>query len=186
VVAGRVIGRFGSRTVLAVGMSVQGLATFPLVFLGAGRGAVAVLIPALFTGFFGHVTSIVAYTVTATSGLPDQEQGLATGLTSMTNQVGITIGIPILSSAAATQSTELTGIHLALGVDVVVTLASMILVWFGLRPRGKPRAPAAAAGPGLTPERLCEPTPELADIGGTNERATVQVVRTRGTPRNQQ
>jgi MFS family permease len=140
VAAGRLIGRFGSRTVLAVGMSVQGLATLPLVFLSADRTALAVVLPALFIGFFGHVSAIVAFTVTGTSGLPNQEQGLATGLTSMTQQVAITIGIPLLSSVAATQSRQLTGIHLALSVDVVVTLLSVALVWLRLRPRRERRA----------------------------------------------
>jgi predicted MFS family arabinose efflux permease len=134
-VAGRFIGRYGSRAVLTAGLAVQGLATFPLVFVGADRMALVVLIPALFVGFFGHVSAIVAFTVTGTSGLPDDEQGLATGLTSMTQQVAITVGIPILSAVAATQSLRLTGIHLALWVNVVVTLASAVLIWFRLRPR---------------------------------------------------
>jgi MFS family permease len=142
VIAGRFIGRFGGRTVLAVGLSVQGLATLPLAFLGADRAALLVLIPALFIGFFGHVAAIVAFTVTGTSGLPNAEQGLATGLTSMTQQVAIVVGIPILSAVAATQSVRLTGIHLALGVNVVVTLASVVLVWFRLRPRGRQVADA--------------------------------------------
>lgn len=68
VIAGRFIGRFGSSKVLVVGLAVQGLATLPLVFLGTDRAALAVLIPALFIGFFGHVAAIVAYTVTGTSG----------------------------------------------------------------------------------------------------------------------
>jgi MFS family permease len=146
-VAGRFIGRSGARLVLAVGLCVQGLATVPLVFLGADRTALAVLIPALFIGFFGHVIAIVTFTVTGTSGLPNDEQGLATGLTSMTQQVAITIGIPILSSIAATQSVELTGIHLALSVNVAVTLVSVVLLWFGLRPRADLRTNAAAAAP---------------------------------------
>ena len=54
------------------------------------------LIPALFCGFFGHVTAIVSFMVTATSGLPETEEGLATGLASMTQQAGIPIGIPML------------------------------------------------------------------------------------------
>ena len=69
--------------------------------------------------------------VTGTSGLPDEEQGLATGLTTMTQNVAITIGIPILSAIAATQASELNGIHLALTVSVVVTLVSVALVWRG-------------------------------------------------------
>ncbi|AWS47145.1 MFS transporter [Streptosporangium sp. 'caverna'] len=146
VIAGRFIGRFGNRKVLAMGLSVQGLATLPLVFLGADRVALAVLIPALFIGFFGHVTSIVAYTVTGTSGLANEEQGLATGLTSMTQQVAVTVGIPILSSVAATQSVELTGIHLALSVNVAVTLVSVVFIWFGLRPRGERHTATYALG----------------------------------------
>jgi MFS family permease len=134
-IAGRFIGRYGYRTTLVAGMAVQGISTVPLIFVGADRIGLAILIPALFISFFGHVTAIVAYTVTGTSGLPNEEQGLATGLTSMTQQVGVTIGIPIMSAIAATQASELPGIHLALTVNVVVTLASVGLIWVGLRPR---------------------------------------------------
>jgi MFS family permease len=123
-------------------MVAAGMATLPLVFLDASRTSLAVLIPALLAGFFGHVTSVVAYTVTGTSGLPDRQQGLATGLTSMSMQVASTVGIPTLSAIASTQSAELTGIHLALAVDVAVTLVSMIFIWFALRPRAEPRTPA--------------------------------------------
>jgi hypothetical protein len=49
--------------------------------------------------------------------------------------VAITVGIPILSAVAATQSLELTGIRLALTVNVAVTLVSVVLIWIGLRPR---------------------------------------------------
>jgi MFS family permease len=135
VIAGRFIGRFGSRWVLVVGLAVQGLAILPLIFLGDERAAILVVIPALLIGFFGHVTAIVAYTVTATSGLPNNEQGLATGLTSMTQQIALTIGIPVVSAIAATQSIRLVGIHLALSVLVVVTLASVTLIGLGLRGR---------------------------------------------------
>lgn len=121
---------------------VPGLAS---VAAGAIAGRASVLIPALFIGFFGHVTSIVAFMVTGTSGLPNKEQGLATGLTSMTQQVGITIGIPVLGSVAATQTMELTGIHLALTVNVAVKLVSVVLIWFGLRLRGDRRTATTAA-----------------------------------------
>ncbi|KAB2340669.1 MFS transporter [Actinomadura rudentiformis] len=158
IIAGRLIGSLGGRTVLVTGLAVQGLATLPLVFLGTGRISLAILIPALFVGFFGHVTAIVAFTVTGTSGLPDEEQGLATGLTSMTQQVAITIGIPILSAVAATQSAELTGLHLALTVNVAVTLASALLIWLGLRPHGDQPTPVTPVHlPNETNEQLTAP-----------------------------
>ncbi|MGW1339811.1 MFS transporter [Kribbella sp. NPDC002412] len=136
VVAGGIIGRFGYRTVLTVSMAVQGLATLPLVFLGTDRViALVVLIPALFIGFYGHVAAIVAYTVTGTSGVADEEQGLASGLTSMTQEVGGTVGTPVLAAIAATQATQLAGTRVALAFDVVLTLACVVIVWLGLRPR---------------------------------------------------
>jgi MFS family permease len=146
-IAGRIIGRFGSLNVLTVGLTLQGMTILPLVFVGGDRPALAVLIPTLFIEFFVHVTCIVAYTVIGTSGLPNEEQGLATGLTSMTQQVAVTVGAPIMVSIAATQSAELTGTRLALGVNVVVTLASAVVIWFGLRPRGSQVNPATAAVP---------------------------------------
>jgi MFS family permease len=149
-IAGRIIGRYGYRRALTAGMAVQGLSTAPLIFVDADLIGLAVLIPALFISFFGHVTSIVAYTVTATSGLPNEEQGLATGLTSMTQQVGITIGIPILSTIAATQASELPGIHLALTVNVIVTFVSIALVWIGLRPPRAEQSAGASAVPAAT------------------------------------
>jgi hypothetical protein len=114
-------------------MAVPGVATIPLLLAGTDRAALAIVVPALFVAFFGHVAAIVAYIVTGTSGLPNSEQGLATGLTSMTQQVAGAVGIPLLAAVAATQAVQLTGIRLALGVDVVITLVSACLVWAGLR-----------------------------------------------------
>ncbi|MCK9931924.1 hypothetical protein MXD62_33130 [Frankia sp. Mgl5] len=37
-------------------------------------------------GFFGHASGLAAYLVTATSGLPDAQQGLATGLVTIPSQ----------------------------------------------------------------------------------------------------
>jgi MFS family permease len=135
VIAGHLIARQGSRRVLTVGLVVQAAFTAPLTLLGTGSAWLVLLIPALFLGFFGHVAAIVSYMVTATSGLTDSEQGLATGLASMTQQVGITIGIPIFGAIAASQASLLGGIHLALAVNVVVTAIAVAFIWIGLRPR---------------------------------------------------
>lgn len=135
IIAGRFIGRYGVRNVLAIGLIVQAACTVPLLLLAADPLWLWVLLPALFIGFFGHVTAIVASMVTATSGLPDSQQGLATGLATMTQQVGITIGIPILGAVAATQAGLLDGIHLGLGVNVALTVIALVLIWTGLRPR---------------------------------------------------
>jgi MFS family permease len=135
ILAGRFIGHHGARRVLAAGLLVQTGCTAPLILLGAAHLWLAVLIPALFVGFFGHVTAVVAFMVTATSGLPDSEQGLATGLATLTQRIGSTIGVPVLGTVAATRASLLSGIHLALVVNVAVTVTIVALVWTGLRPR---------------------------------------------------
>jgi MFS family permease len=147
VIAGRLLGRFGQRRVLTTGLCVQGLAALPLLLLGTSRAGLVILVPALFVSFFGHVSSIVAYTVTGTSGLPDDEQGLATGLVTMTQNVAITVGIPILTALAATREDVLDGTRLALVVIVATTLAGAALVWVGLRDRA---ATGRALGPTAT------------------------------------
>jgi MFS family permease len=137
--APRLIGRYGTRTVLACGLLLQGVATGALFLLGSGGSALVLLLAASSAGAFGHISAIVGYMVTATSGLPDGEQGLATGLTSMTQQVGITLGIPVLSAVATSRAgatgSVLSGVHTALLVDAAVVLAGAALVSAGLRRR---------------------------------------------------
>jgi MFS family permease len=149
ILAGRLIGRLGERHVLAAGLLVQTGCTAPLILLGVANMWLAVLIPALLVGFFGHVTAVVAVMVTATSGLPDAEQGLATGLATLAQQVAITVGIPILSAIAATQASLLSGIHLALAVDVAVTVTAVVLIWRGLRTRARDAARVPEPDPSI-------------------------------------
>jgi hypothetical protein len=85
----------------------------------------------------------VAYTVAATSGLPDFDQGLATGLTTMTLQVSSTIGAPILSAIAASRPILLPGLHLAVIISVAAIVIIAAFIWTGLRPRPQPTVTAA-------------------------------------------
>lgn len=94
----RLIAAAGSRAAVVLGFSVQAAATVPLVFLGPQPGWIVVLLAATFAGGVANLAAIVGFMVTATSGLPDAEQGLATGLTTMSQQVGITMGIPVVSA----------------------------------------------------------------------------------------
>ncbi len=152
-IAPRLIGRFGNRAVLGGGLLVQAAAT-GLLFLLGGHGdaaAVTLLVALTSAGALGHVSAIVGYLVTATSGLPAGEQGLATGLASMTQQVGTTLGIPVLSAVAAARTAAtgsvLAGVHTALLLDAGVVLVGGLLVLLGLRARRTGRRQPAAAGP---------------------------------------
>ncbi|UGQ15411.1 MFS transporter [Yinghuangia sp. ASG 101] len=129
--APRVIARFSTVTALVTGGVVQAMATAALLLLGtATTPSMALLLPATFIGGIGNMLVIVGFMVTATSGLPDHEQGLATGLATMSQQVGIALGTPVMSAivTAATHG-ETTGDSILHGVMVAVAVnASLVLV----------------------------------------------------------
>ncbi|MFE6456827.1 hypothetical protein ACFVP0_05135 [Streptomyces cinereoruber] len=70
--------------------------------------------------------AVVGFMVTATSGLPDAEQGMATGIAAMTQQVGITLGTPVMSAVAVTAATLPDGIARAVLVDAAVVLVAAL------------------------------------------------------------
>jgi EmrB/QacA subfamily drug resistance transporter len=108
--ASKIIARVGAKGSLVSGLIVQGVMTGALFWLSENKSVgIAAVLVTTFIGGFGHVLAIVGYTVVATSGIEDSEQGLATGLAAMTQQIGFTLGIPVMSAVAASQYGELTG-----------------------------------------------------------------------------
>ncbi|GAA0383618.1 MFS transporter [Streptomyces luteireticuli] len=142
--ASRVIARFGTRTTLVGGLLVQAVFTALLLLVGGTSGAWLALVGTSLA-VVGHLWAIVAYGVTATSGVPNSEQGLATGLVTSSQQIGLTVGIPLLSAVASARTAALSsdgagfgaatlgGIKLGLGVDAAVVAAVAVLVAVGLR-----------------------------------------------------
>ncbi|GAA2125545.1 MFS transporter [Actinomadura napierensis] len=133
VAAPRIMGRFGGRATLVAGLVLQAAATAALLGLGADRSALPLMLAATAIGGFGNLVAIVAFMGTATSGLPDGEQGLATGLATMTQQVAITLGIPVMSAVATANSSVLGGVHVATLVNALIALAGAALVGLFLR-----------------------------------------------------
>lgn len=112
--APKVIARIGSKRTLVTGGILQTVSTAALLALGTDVSWLWLLLVATFTGGIGNMLVIVGFMVTATSGLADHEQGLATGLATMTQQIGITMGTPVMS-AVATAATATTGVPAVLG-----------------------------------------------------------------------
>lgn len=130
-VAPKVIARTSTLASLVAGGLLQAVATAALLFLGTTTGtSLALLLPATFLGGVGNMLVIVGFMVTATSGLPDTEQGLATGLASMSQQVGITMGTPIMSAVVtATSGGAVTASAIHHGVTVAIAVnAALVLL----------------------------------------------------------
>jgi predicted MFS family arabinose efflux permease len=135
----KVVGRIGGGRAVAAGLGVQAAATLPLVLLGPEPGWIVPLLAATFLGGVANLVAIVGFMVTATSGLPDSEQGLATGLATMSQQVGITLGIPVMSTVVAARMAGdtgalLGGVTTAIAVNAVLCAATALLAAVFLRP----------------------------------------------------
>ncbi|MER5451406.1 MFS transporter [Streptomyces sp. NPDC002766] len=127
--APKVIGRIGSKQTLITGGILQTVFTAALLGLGTTHSSLWLLLVATFAGGVGNMLVIVGFMVTATSGLADHEQGLATGLATMTQQIGITMGTPIMSAIATAAMTG-TGASAILGglkTAIAVNAALVVL-----------------------------------------------------------
>ncbi|SDI89179.1 drug resistance transporter, EmrB/QacA subfamily [Actinokineospora alba] len=142
VIAPKVIARVGTKRAIVTAFGVQAAATLPLAFLGTTSAWVLPLLVLTFAGGVANLVAIVGFMVTATSGLPDGEQGLATGLATMSQQVGITMGIPIMSAIVTARAhgddspaAVLDGVSTAIFVNAGLCVLTGLLVAAFLRDR---------------------------------------------------
>ncbi|MCX4854491.1 MFS transporter [Streptomyces canus] len=132
VTASKVIGKIGTKRTLIVGGVLQTGFTAALVGLGDDRSWMWLMLVASFLGGVGNMLAIVGFMVTATSGLANHEQGLASGLATMTQQVGITMGTPIMSAvvtaamAGTGASAILGGLKVAIAVNAAIVLLGLL------------------------------------------------------------
>ncbi|WP_419994822.1 MFS transporter [Streptomyces boninensis] len=134
-VAPKALARYGAKTTLVAGLVGQAVFTATLIAIGGSAlGLWMILIPGTVACFF-HLFAVVAYQITVTSGVPNEQQGLATGIVTSAQQVGLTVGIPLLSALAASNAELLSGLRLGIGADAIVVGAAAALVAVAL-PRG--------------------------------------------------
>lgn len=102
----RLTARAGARASLTGGLLIQAIGTAGLVLIGAEQGLAVILVATAVLGF-GHVLAVVSFTIIATSGLPDHEQGLAGGLVQTAQQVGAGLGLAVIAAIATARSEAL-------------------------------------------------------------------------------
>jgi EmrB/QacA subfamily drug resistance transporter len=115
IVAQQMMKRLGVRNLAAVGTFVAALGLLFLTRLPVHGRYVEDLLPGLLPLAFGLGMTFVAVTVLATSGVNGDDAGLASGLFNVSQQVGGSLGLAILSTLAASQTSSLLSSHSAGG-----------------------------------------------------------------------
>jgi EmrB/QacA subfamily drug resistance transporter len=128
----RLVSRFGARPVLMAGMSFAAVGFFWMAQLEAtSTYANGVLGGAVFTTF-GVGLSFTPLAMAATSGVPMNQAGLASGLLNTSRQVGGSIGLAALATLATARTQHLTlggssrGVALTSGYDRAFLVSAAI------------------------------------------------------------
>jgi len=135
--------RVGVRPVAALGMIVTALGMLLLVRLPVEGSYLSDVLPALVVTSLGMGAVFMPLTLIATTGLKDDDQGLASGLFNTSQQIGGALGLAILSTIAASKTTAaggatdpealVTGFHWAFGGAALFVTAGLVAMLALLR-----------------------------------------------------
>ncbi|MDC9826497.1 MFS transporter [Devosia sp. ZB163] len=142
--SGRLIGRFGIKASMVVGLLAMGGALVLLTRLPAHGSYAANVLPASLLAALGMALAYIPATMAAMSSAGPEETGLASGLVNTTYQVGSAVGLAAMVALAAAAGAEgadgahLTGFHAAFSGAAWVAFAAAALTLILLR--GTPAA----------------------------------------------
>ncbi|GAA2212272.1 MFS transporter [Nonomuraea monospora] len=149
-VSARVIARFGARTVLVAGLVLLVAAMLLLTRITVDTGYLTHLLPPMLL-IAGGGLMLPALATLAMSGAQDSDAGLTSGLFNTTQQVGMAVGVAVLSTMAASRTGELLaagageaaaltgGYRLAFGISAGLLVAALVVALTVLRrPAGEP------------------------------------------------
>ncbi|WP_369778505.1 MFS transporter [Streptomyces sp. R33] len=110
--AGRLVTRFGLRTTLTAALAVGALGAVALGFAVAPDGSYTDLIPGLVALSIGDGIVFTTMFITAATGVPDRDQGTASGIASTGSGVGAAVGLAVLVLIATAGLDGLSGVRL--------------------------------------------------------------------------
>ena len=146
--------RVGVRPVAALGMVLSAIGMLLLVRLPVDGTYVADVLPSLIVTSLGMGAVFMPLTLIATTGLEDEDQGLASGLFNTSQQIGGALGLAILSTLAASKTASaggatdpealVTGFHWAFAGGAAFVVAGLVTMLVLLRGRHVARIEAEA------------------------------------------
>jgi EmrB/QacA subfamily drug resistance transporter len=144
--------RIGVRPITVVGMLVSIVGLLLLARVPADGTYVADVLPSILLTSLGMGAVFVPLTLVATTGLENEDQGLASGLFNTSQQIGGALGLAILSTIAASHTADadvaadlVEGFHWAFAGAAGFVLASLIVLLALLRPSDVARIQSEAA-----------------------------------------
>ncbi|MFE2226107.1 MFS transporter [Streptomyces kronopolitis] len=143
----RAIELISPRKLLGLAVAGQGAFMLPMVWASDDPSWLIWVIGAQFLNGAFSMLALISFMMIATSAVSVELQGMATGVATQSQQVGQTVGIPLVSSvfvasagsAATGADRQVHGIHTALLVDSLTLVCVGVLVFFVFLLRGRTR-----------------------------------------------
>jgi len=149
--------KVGVRLVAGIGMGLTIVGMLLLTQLPTDGTYVANVLPAIILSSLGMGAVFMPLTLVATTGLHDEDQGLASGLFNTSQQIGGALGLAILSTLAASKTSAagggddsaalVEGFHWAFAGGAVFVAAGLVTMLSMLRQRDVARIEAEASEP---------------------------------------
>jgi EmrB/QacA subfamily drug resistance transporter len=134
--------KIGVRAIASVGMVIAAAGLFLLTRIHVDGSYAVDVLPAMLLTSIGMGGVFVSLTLVATTGLHDDDQGLASGLFNTSQQIGGALGLAILSTIAASKSGDnpspaklVEGFHYAFAGSALFVLGGLAVLLLLLRRR---------------------------------------------------
>jgi EmrB/QacA subfamily drug resistance transporter len=162
----RLLSRLSVRWVLLAGLACMGGGQLWLSQLSATATYPAAVLPGLILTSLGIGLALPTASIAITSGVRREDQGLAGGLFTTSQQAGAAIGLALLATAAAARTAHaagslVAGYRLSFLISAGIVAVAALLVSVQLRPRGGPQDadvhqsyPAGVPAPSLAESQL--------------------------------
>jgi predicted MFS family arabinose efflux permease len=105
--APKLVGRFGVRTTLMIGMSLATLGFLILATVETSSAYELAILPGGMLAALGTGWSLVPATIIAVKGVPAAQNGLASGVVNTSRLVGGTLGLAVLTTLATSRTNHL-------------------------------------------------------------------------------
>jgi MFS family permease len=128
---GPLVDRFGTARIIAVGMASYVVAYALFLRIDASPSFVALMLPTMLLIGFGFALTYPTSNIQAVAGVPDHEQGLASGLVNTSFQLGGAIGLAIVT-AVVNGDISLSAFRPAIAVVTALSALGLLVALVGV------------------------------------------------------
>jgi MFS family permease len=125
--AGQLVTRFGLRRTLVMALALGAIGAVALGLAVSPDGSYATLIPGLVIVSIGDGIVFTTMFIAAATGVPDREQGIASGIASTGSGIGAAVGLAILVLVANSGTTGLVGEGLRIATAEGIRTAAFVI-----------------------------------------------------------